>query len=42
VRASAALEFPRDGLDGARPALPAGATVRIDPGAEAELEILWP
>jgi urease beta subunit len=41
VRASAALEFPRDGLEGARPALPAGATVRIDPGAEVELEVLW-
>jgi len=42
VRASVALEFPREGLEGARPALPAGATVRIDPGAEVELEILWP
>jgi urease beta subunit len=41
VRASGALEFPREGLDGARPALPAGATVRIDPGAEVELEVLW-
>ena len=42
VRASAALEFPREGLEWARPALPAGATVRIDPGAEVELEIVWP
>ena len=41
VRASAALEFQREGLAGARPALPAGATVRIDPGAEVELEVLW-
>jgi urease beta subunit len=41
ARASTALEFPRDGLEGARPALPAGATVRIDPGAEIELEVLW-
>jgi urease beta subunit len=40
-RASAALAFPREGLEGARPALPAGATIRIDPGAEVELEILW-
>jgi urease beta subunit len=39
--ASAALEFSRDGLDGARLDLPAGATARIDPGAEVELPILW-
>jgi urease beta subunit len=42
VRASAALELPREGLEGARLDLPAGATVRIEPGAEAELPVVWP
>lgn len=41
VWASRYLEFPREGLDGARPLLPAGASVRIDPGAEVELEVVW-
>jgi urease beta subunit len=41
VLASAALEFPRDGLDGARLDLPAGATARIEAGAEVELPIVW-
>lgn len=41
VHASGALDFPREGLAGARLDLPAGATVRIEPGAEAELEVVW-
>lgn len=41
VLASAALEFPREGLDGARLDLPAGATARIDAGGEVELSIVW-
>jgi urease subunit gamma/beta len=41
VRASAALEFPRDGLEGARLDLPAGASARIEPGEEVELQIVW-
>jgi urease beta subunit len=39
--ASAALEFPREGLEGARLDLPAGATARIAPGGTVELPILW-
>ena len=39
--ASAALEFPREGLEGARLDLPAGASVRIPPGDEVEVEVLW-
>jgi urease beta subunit len=39
--ASAMLEFPRDGLEGARLDLPAGATARIDPGTAVELEVVW-
>lgn len=39
--ASSALRFSRDGLDGARPDLPAGASVRIDPGAEVEVPVAW-
>ena len=39
--ASRLLEFPRDGLEGARPLLPAGASVRIEPGEEVELEVVW-
>ena len=41
VLASAALDFPRDGLDGARLDLPAGAMARIEPGEEVELEVVW-
>ena len=41
VRASAALAFDRGGLEGARLALPAGASARIDPGEERELEVVW-
>jgi urease beta subunit len=41
ARASGSLEFPREGLEGARLDLPAGATARIDPGEEVELEVLW-
>jgi urease beta subunit len=40
-RASAALVFERAGLEGARLALPAGASVRIDPGATVEVEVGW-
>jgi len=39
--ASAALEFPREGLDGARLDLPAGASVRIPPGEQADVEVVW-
>jgi urease beta subunit len=39
--ASAALEFPRDGLEGARLALPAGASVRIPPGEQVEVDVVW-
>lgn len=42
AQASAALEFSRDGLAGARLTLPAGASARIDPGEEVELEVGWP
>jgi len=42
ARASETLDFPREGLEGARLALPAGATARIDPGAAVELEVVWP
>jgi urease beta subunit len=41
AQASAALEFSREGLEGARLDLPAGATARIDPGATVELEVVW-
>jgi len=41
VRASAALRFERDGLEGARLALPAGASVAIPAGTTQELEITW-
>jgi urease subunit beta len=39
--ASAALEFPRQGIEGARLDLPAGASVRFDPGEELEVDVLW-
>jgi len=38
---SPTLEFPRDGLSGARLLLPAGASTRIEPGAEVEVEVMW-
>ena len=41
VLASSALDFPREGLEGARLDLPAGATARIDPGGEVELSVVW-
>ena len=41
VRASAALEFPREGLEGARLDLPAGASASIPPGEERELRVVW-
>lgn len=41
VRASAGLEFDRSGLDGARLDLPSGATLRIPPGDEITLEVVW-
>jgi urease beta subunit len=39
--ASRKLELPRDELEGARLALPAGATIRIGPGEELEVNVLW-
>jgi urease subunit beta len=39
--ASAALEFPREGLEGARLDLAAGASVRIPPGESIEVAVLW-
>jgi urease subunit gamma/beta len=39
--ASAALEFPREGLEGARLDLPAGASVRIPPGEAVDVEVVW-
>jgi len=41
VRASAALRVDRVGLEGARLALPAGASVAIPAGTTKELEITW-
>lgn len=41
VRASGALEFDRAGLEGARPRLPAGSSVRIGPGETVEVEVTW-
>lgn len=41
VWASAALEFPREGLDGARLDLPAGASVRIPAGTEVAVDVVW-
>jgi urease subunit alpha len=42
TEASGALHFSREGLEGARPALPAGATVRIPAGEEVDVEVVWP
>ena len=39
--ASPTLEFPREGISGARLRLPAGASTRIEPGAEIEVEVMW-
>lgn len=41
VAASRALELDRSGLEGARPRLPAGSSVRIGPGETVEVEITW-
>jgi urease beta subunit len=41
ARASAALRFDRDGLDGARPLLPAGASVLIGAGETVDVEVTW-
>jgi urease subunit beta len=41
ARASSALELDRNAVAGARADLPAGATVRVDPGAEVELPVVW-
>jgi urease subunit beta len=38
---SPTLEFPREGLSGARLRLPAGASTRIEPGDEVEVEVMW-
>jgi len=39
--ASPTLEFEREGLAGARLLLPAGAAVRIEPGAKLDVEVMW-
>lgn len=39
--ASRELALPRDEVAGARLALPAGSTLRIDPGETVEAEIVW-
>jgi urease beta subunit len=41
VGASRALEFDRSGLEGARPRLVAGSSVRIGPGDTVAIEITW-
>ena len=41
VWASDALEFPREGLEGARLDLLAGASVRIPPGEDLEVDVVW-
>ena len=41
IAASGALEFDRSGLEGARPRLPAGSSVRIGPGETVEVEVTW-
>jgi urease beta subunit len=41
AEASRDLELPRRQLRGARLALPAGATLRIEPGEEVEADVLW-
>ena len=41
ARASAALEFCRDGLGGARLHVPAGASVRIPVGEPVSVELMW-
>jgi urease beta subunit len=38
---SPTLEFPREGLAGARLLLPAGASTRIEPGAAVDVEVMW-
>ena len=40
-RVSSALELDRVSVAGARADLPAGASARIDPGGEIELEVVW-
>ncbi|QEC47407.1 urease subunit beta [Baekduia soli] len=40
-RASAALEFDRDAVAGARPLLPAGASTRVGAGETVEVEVTW-
>ncbi|MBM3677914.1 MAG: urease subunit beta [Actinobacteria bacterium] len=39
--AALAIDPPRDELEGARLDLPAGATLRIEPGAEVDAEAIW-
>ena len=41
ARASAALEFPREGLEGARLRVPAGASLRIPVGEPVSVELMW-
>jgi urease subunit beta len=41
VRASGELHFDRSGLEGARPLLPAGASVRIPAGEVVEVQVTW-
>ena len=40
-RLSDAIELDRSDLAGARLALPAGATLRIEPGETVELDLVW-
>lgn len=41
ARASAALRFDRAGLEGARPRVPSGASVRIPAGETVDVEVTW-
>ncbi len=41
ARASSSLEFDRVPLRGARPDLPAGATIRIAAGETAQIDVIW-
>lgn len=41
ARASVALELDREGLAGARPRLPAGASVEIPPGESIDVTVTW-
>jgi urease beta subunit len=40
-RASPTLEFDREGLAGARPRLPSGASTEIPPGESIDVAVTW-